>query len=259
MEARANPSPRTRLHSTLAAGRCAVNAWLSIPSSYVAEGMAHQGFDSVTVDLQHGMIGYEAAIAMLQGITAGNATPMVRVDRNDPSAIMHLLDAGAWGVICPMIANKEDAERFVSACRYPPHGTRSFGPARGLLAGGPDYFSRANTEILAIPMIEQVSAVENIDGILSVPGVDMVYVGANDLSLDYGENPQSEPQGTKAAKAIEHVLARAKAQEKKVGIFCSGPQAAAERRAQGYDLVTPGNDFGTLMRAATAAVNAVHA
>lgn len=259
MEAHANPSLRTRLHSTLSAGRCAVNAWLSVPSSYLAEGMSHQGFDSVTVDLQHGMIGYETAIAMLQGITAGKATPLVRVDRNDPSAIMHLLDAGAWGVVCPMIASREDAERFVSACRYPPRGTRSFGPARGLLAGGGDYFSRANDEILAIPMIEQVSAVDNIDDILSVPGVEMVYVGANDLSLDFGETPCSEPEGTKASKAIEHVLERVRAHGKKVGIFCSGPEAAAERRAQGFDLVTPGNDFGTLMRAARAAIKTVNA
>src|SRR5438067_1863622 len=124
---------KNKVREIWAHGGCAVNGWLSIPSSYSAEGVAHQGFDSVTVDLQHGMTDIQAAIGMLQAISATDAMPLVRVGGNDPVAIMKMLDAGAYGVICPMISTLEDAERFADACRYPPRGHRSFGPSRGLL------------------------------------------------------------------------------------------------------------------------------
>jgi 4-hydroxy-2-oxoheptanedioate aldolase len=240
---------KNKVKQIWAEGGCVRNGWLSIPSSYSAEGVAHQGFDSVTVDLQHGMTDVQAAIGMLQAISATDATPLVRVGGNDPVPIMKMLDAGAYGIICPMISTVEDAERFAEACRYPPHGQRSFGPSRGLLYGGADYFDRANSEVLAIAMVETVSGVDNVDAILSVSGIDAIYVGPNDLSLAYGERPLAEPEGTRAAEAILHLVARTHAHEKKAGIFCSGGVAAANRRAQGFDLLTPGSDFNVLMRA----------
>ncbi|WP_425038652.1 HpcH/HpaI aldolase family protein [Primorskyibacter sp. S187A] len=237
------------LKPLLHGGKPILNAWLSVPSGYLAEGVGHQGFDSVTVDLQHGMIGFETAITMLQAISATPAVPLVRCPSRDSEAIMHLLDAGAYGVICPMISTRHQAEDLVAACRYPPHGTRSFGPARGKLYGGADYFDAANAEIMAIPMLETAQALDNIDDILSVDGVDMVYVGPNDLALDLGERPGAEMQDGKTSAAIAHILARAKAAGVPTGIFCSGGELAQRRIKEGFDLVTPNNDFNTLMAA----------
>lgn len=243
-----------RLRHLLAKGASITNAWLSIPSGYLAEGAGHQGFDSVTVDLQHGLIGFESAVTMLQAISATPAVPLVRAPSNDTVAIMHLLDAGAYGVICPMVSTAEQTQHFVSACRYPPDGNRSFGPARGKLYGGPDYFDHANAEVMAIPMIETAQALENIDDILAVPGVDMIYVGPNDLALDLGERPGAELEGGATTKAIAHILARAKAAKVATGIFCGSATVAQDRLRQGFDLVTPGNDFALLMQAMSEAV-----
>lgn len=240
---------QNNLKSLLAKGEKITNAWLSIPSAYLAEGAGHQGFDSVTVDLQHGMIGFETAVSMLQAISATPAVPLVRAPSNAPEAIMHLLDAGAYGVVCPMISTKAETECFVAACRYPPVGSRSFGPARGKLYGGPDYFDAANDQILAIPMIETAQALENIDDILAVPGVDMIYVGPNDLALDLGEKPGAELNEGATKDAIKHILSRAKSAGISTGIFCGDAELAKRRADEGFDLVTPGNDFGLLMSA----------
>ncbi len=152
--------------------RLIVNGWLSIGSSYVAELAAHQGYDSLTIDMQHGMVGFEACVGMCQAIATTGAIPMARPSENSPAEIMRLLDAGSYGIICPMISTAADAVRLVEACRYPPAGRRSFGPARGLLYGGLDYFTAANTEILVFAMIETVAALDNLDAILATPGLD---------------------------------------------------------------------------------------
>lgn len=240
---------QNRLKRLLADGAPITNAWLSMPSGYLAEGAGHQGYDSVTVDLQHGMIGFETAVTMLQAISATPAVPLVRAPSDDAATIMHLLDAGAYGVICPMISTPAQAEAFVSACRYPPVGRRSFGPARGKLYGGRDYFEAANDEILAIPMIETGQALVNLDDILRVPGVDMIYVGPNDLALDLGEGPGAERTGGATAKAIADILERARSASVATGIFCADAALARQRLAQGFDMVTPGNDFNMLMKA----------
>lgn len=237
------------LKEMLRKGNPIINAWLSIPSGYLAEGAGHQGFHSVTVDLQHGMIGFETAVTMLQAISATPAIPLVRAPSRDQEAIMHLLDAGAYGVVCPMISTADEAAEFVAACRYPPVGARSFGPARGKLYGGADYFEAANGEIMAIPMIETAEALQNIDDILAVPGVDMIYVGPNDLALDLGEKPGAELQNSATSKAIAHILDRAKTAKVPTGIFCGDGDLSKRRLAEGFDLVTPGNDFNTLMAA----------
>jgi len=232
----------------------AVNAWLSIPSSYCAEVMGHQGFDAVTIDLQHGMIGFEQAIGMFQALSATPVLPLARVSRNDPALVMQLLDAGAYGIICPMISSVEEARSLVSACRYPPVGTRSFGPARGLLYGGPDYFQGANDEILVLAMIETRQGLDALDAILAVEGLDGIFVGPNDLALALGKTPKSEPDDQDVRQAIAHICERTRAHGKIPGIFCSTGEAAAQRIAEGFLLVTPGNDVGLLSQAAHRAV-----
>lgn len=241
----------------LQAGQPIVNGWLAIPSSYSAEVMGHSGCDTVTVDLQHGMIGFDSALGMFQALSATPAIPIARVPVNDGAQIMRLLDAGAYGIICPMISTPEDARKFVSACRYPPHGDRSFGPSRGMLYGGPDYFQHADHEILKIGMIETQLGLDNLDAILSVDGLDGIYIGPNDLSLALGHAPSSEPTAPAVVQAIAHIQARVVAHGKIPGIFCSSGQAARMRVEQGFKMVTPGNEAGLLAAAAKAAVSTI--
>lgn len=244
---RAN-SIRTRL----AASEVVINGWLSIGSAYSAEGVGHSGVHAVTVDLQHGMLDFSDALVMMQAISATPATPLVRVPGLDPSKIMHLLDAGAYGIICPMISTAAQTKELVAACRYPPHGNRSFGPSRGMLYGGPDYVTQANETVMAIPMIETAEAVDCIEEILDVPGIDMLYLGPNDMAfaLD-GHVGHPRP---KSEAALIHVLRAATQRGIPVGIFCASGEEARTRISQGFRLVTPGNDFAHLTRSMKEAV-----
>lgn len=245
-----------KLRAKKAAGEPIVNAWLSIGAPYAAEAIAHQGFDSATIDCQHGMIGFDLAVTMLQAISATPAIPMVRPSGLHPTEIMRFLDAGSYGIICPMISTVDDAAMLVRSCRYPPFGERSFGPARGLLYGGTDYLDHADREILVLAMIETVSGLENIDAILSVEGLDGIYVGPNDLGMALGRRPANEPDDELVSSAIEHVRERTAAHGLISGIFCSNGPAAAMRIRQGFDLVTPGNDAALLRGAMAQAVAA---
>ena len=242
------------IRQKIAAGQPVINGWLAIPSSYSAEVIGHQGFDSVTVDLQHGMIGIDAALPMFQALSATPAIPLARVPWNDPAQIMRLLDSGAYGIICPMISTVSDAADFVSACRYPPLGQRSFGPARASLYGGADYFPQANKEILTLAMIETQAGLDNLEQILSLQGLDGIYVGPNDLALALHSTPKSESDDPVVMEAIEHIRVRALAHGKIAGIFCSSGEAAAMRIKQGFQMVTPGNEAGLMAAAAKAAV-----
>ena len=239
---------RTRLE----ASQVVVNGWLSIGSAYSAEGVGHSGVHAVTVDLQHGMLGFSDALAMMQAISTTPATPMVRVPDLNPAQIMHLLDAGAYGIICPMISTPEQTKTLVDACRYPPLGNRSFGPSRGLLYGGPDYVAQANETVMAIPMIETAEAVDRIEEILDVEGVDMIYLGPNDMAFAL-DGHVSHPR-PKSEAALLHVLNAANRRGIPVGVFCSGGDEARKRIEQGFRLVTPGNDFAHMTRSMREAV-----
>ena len=183
------------------ADRPAALCWLTIPSPISAEIMAHQGWDALVVDMQHGMIDLHTAAAMLIAISATEATPLVRVPGCDPTVIMRVLDAGAYGVICPTVGSAAEAETLVRACRYPPAGMRSYGPARALLYSGAGYFEGANDTVLAIAMIETQDGLRNLDEILSVPGLDGIYVGPSDLSVSLG-HPHSS-SGAHAARVFD--------------------------------------------------------
>lgn len=239
------------LRERKAAGKPIVNAWLSIGAPYAAEIVAHGGYDAVTVDCQHGMMGFDVALAMLQAISTTPAIPLVRPSRNDPGEIMRWLDAGAYGLICPMISSRAEAEAFVSACRYAPTGSRSFGPSRGLLYGGPDYAAHANAEIVTLAMIETAEGLDNLEGIVATPGLDGIYIGPNDLALALGRTPVPESDDEVMIAAIERIRAAVVGAGKIAGIFCSGGIGAARRVHEGFDLVTPGND-AMMLRAAVA-------
>ncbi len=241
-----------QIRTRLDAGEIVVNAWLSIGSSYSAEGVGHSGVHSVTIDLQHGMLDFSVALQMLQAISSTPATPLVRVPSLDTAQIMHLLDAGAYGVICPMISTPEQSAELVAACRYPPTGKRSFGPSRGLLYGGSDYVAEADATVMVIPMIETAEAVDRIEEILDVDGIDMVYLGPNDMAfaLD-GHAGFPRP---KSEAALVRVLQAAMRRDIPAGIFCGSGEEARARAGEGFRLVTPGNDFAHLTRSMREAV-----
>ena len=202
------------------------------------------------------MMGPDIAVSMFQAISATPAMPFARVSCNDLAQVNRLLDAGAYGVICPMVSTAEDARRFADACRYPPQGKRSFGPARGLLYGGPDYFGHANDEVVALAMIETVEGLENLDAIVATAGLDGIYVGPNDLCLALGVAPSAESEEPAVRDAISRIVDTCRGAGKAAGVFCSSGAAAAMRAEQGFNFVTPGNDASVLGKALKAEVSA---
>ena len=231
-----------KLKSIWARGEAVVNGWLSIPSSFSAEVMANQGFDSVTVDMQHGVIDYQVAVTMLQGISTTGAMPMARVPWNDPARLMKILDAGAYGVICPMVNTRAEAEALVRACKYPPRGYRSWGPVRASIYAGADYGDHANDDIVVMPMIETAEAMKNLDDILSVPGVDGVYVGPSDLSLALGLKPRLDQTDAPVVEAQQKIAEACKRHGVVAGIHNSTATYALKMIAQGYQFVTLASD-----------------
>lgn len=247
---------RNKIRDIWTAGESALNGWLAIPSPYSAEIMGHQGFDAVTIDTQHGMMGFDTVVSMFQAISATPAIPFARVLRNDPALVMQLLDAGAYGIICPMVSTAKEARLFAQACRYPPVGNRSFGPARGLVYGGADYFDHANDEIIAMAMIETREGLDNLEAIVATDGIDGIYVGPNDLCLALGVEPRAESTEPVVQDAIARIVACCREAGKGVGVFCSSGEAAALRTEQGFNFVTPGNDANLLAKAARTEVAA---
>lgn len=231
-----------RLRAIWANGGAAVNGWLAIANSFSAETMAHQGWDTLTIDLQHGVIDYQAMVTMLQAISTTPTVPVVRVPWLEPGILMKTLDAGAYGVICPMVSTREEAQRLVAYTHYAPRGTRSFGPVRAALYGGPDYFQHADGAIVRFAMIETAQALDNLDAILSVEGLDAVYIGPSDLSLSLGCRPAFDELDPKAAQAVDHILARARAHGVVAGIHNGMPEAARARIAKGFQFVTISSD-----------------
>ncbi len=244
------------VRQTLAAGGRVLNGWCSVASSHVAELLGHQGYDSLTIDLQHGAIGYEAAFHMLQAISATPAMPMVRIPWNDPAMIMKLLDAGAYGVICPMINSRAEAEAFVGAGRYPPRGYRSFGPNRVVQYAGADYAQNADREVLLFAMIETRAGLAAIDEIATVPGLDGIYVGPGDLSLALGAPPSMAPRAPEVLDAMARIRERSRAAGVFAAVHTDGPVTAAQRFAEGFQLCTLQNDTRLLINAASAQVKA---
>lgn len=245
---------KNRLKELLSAGETAINGWLSVPSSFSAEIVAHCGVDAVTIDMQHGMMGYAQALTMLQAVSTTDATPLARPRSSSAVEVMRLLDAGAYGVICPQVDTADIAREIVAASKYPPRGTRSFGPPRGILYGGADYYAHANEEILVFVIIESRSAVENLDEILAVDGIDGIYIGPNDLSLSFGGGVGCEPDG-EIAEIIETIRRKAAQRDLFTGIYCADAQMCQRRIQQGFQLVNTGSDAALLRQACEAATN----
>jgi len=223
-------------------------AWLMIPSSVSAEAIAHAGYDYVCIDMQHGLIDFQVAITMLQAISLGGSTPFVRVPSNDFAAINRVLDAGAMGVIIPLVNSPSEAADAVSACRYYPEGSRSWGPSRATWYAGADYFEHANAEVACVPMIETAQAVERLDEILAVPGVDGAYVGPSDLSVTLGLPPRPDNGGAFEAARLR-IAERCSAHNVTAGIHANA-SLARKHVAAGYRMITVHTDVSGLQQRA---------
>lgn len=235
-----------RVDDAITSGRAAVNAWVTMESTYVAEILSHAGFDAVTIDAQHGMFGRDAIMPMLQAVSAGSASPFVRSPSQDPREIGWLLDAGAYGMIIPDVATAEQAESVAKACFYPPAGTRSLGPTRGTLYAGPSYFQEADTVIQVWPQIESKEGYDNMEAIMATRGLYGVFVGPNDLALSMGLKAGGRmPQ--LIIDMVHHILERAHAHGLKMAIYCADADEARYWAEQGADMVNPSSDSGLLL------------
>ncbi len=224
-------------------GKPVINAWLSIPNSFTAEAFGKMGWDSITIDLQHGQNDYQSSISMLQALSSSSSVPMVRVPWNEPGIIMKMLDLGVMGVIAPMINSRKDCEKFISYCYYPPIGQRSFGPMRAQLIHGMNYFNKANDNILSFAMIETREAVDNLDDILSVPSLTGIYIGPADMSSSYGLPPKFDVREDPVFSNIKMICDKAKKYNKIAGIHNGSTSYAKEMLNLGYKMVTILSDF----------------
>ena len=236
-----------RLREIWAAGKPAIGGWCNMPGGFSAELMASQGWDAVTIDTQHGVIGYADMLAMLQAISTTPATPLVRVAWNQPGEIMRALDAGAYGVICPMVNDAAECAAFVQACRYPPDGYRSSGPTRAIVYGGADYLAKANGEVLAFAMVETAEGLADVEAIVATPGLDGVYIGPSDLSLALGGPPGQDQEAPRLLEAFDTIQAACRAAGVRVGVHTSSVGYSQKMIARGFDLVSVGSDVRYLM------------
>ncbi|HEY9076062.1 MAG TPA: aldolase/citrate lyase family protein [Anaerolineaceae bacterium] len=236
-----------------------INAWATLPSAFSAEVMARAGYDSVTLDIQHGLADYSTALAAVQAINATPAVPLARVPWNDPAVIMRLLDLGVQGIICPMINNRAQAEAFAGACRYAPAGYRSIGPLRAQLVYGEDYVPSGDDFVITFAMIETSEALQNVEAIASTPGLDALYIGPVDLSKSLGLPDLYDLRQPGMQAACQKVIAAARKFGRIAGIHASTPANAIMLSKMGFRFVTPVNDTHLLRSAAIQALDQTRA
>jgi 4-hydroxy-2-oxoheptanedioate aldolase len=226
----------------------AIGGWCVMPGSFSAEVIARAGFDWICIDLQHGLIGYQEMVAMLQGVGVAGVPALVRVPWNDPSWIMKALDAGAAGVIVPLVNSPSDAAAATGACRYPPDGYRSWGPVRASM-GIKDFTPElANRSVVCAVMVETVPALDQLEAIVSVPGVDAVFIGPSDFALSMGFAPRSDEHEHR--RRLETVPAVCQAHGVLAGIACGSIDLMARWRKAGYTMLAAPSDMVMLRRGA---------
>ena len=261
-----DPQPRSRLRfrpvttdpvrDRWAAGEAAIAAWLLLESPVSGEILATAGFDAVVVDLQHGSATLSDLPHLMRAFEPTPAVPFVRAAWNDPAELMRALDLGARGVICPMIGSRSEAEAFVSACRYPPAGTRSYGPILAAFGQGYDQTARANEQVLLFAMIETGDGLTNLDEIAATPGLDGLFVGPADLSLAMGLETFADLTDPTLLETLDRIVAASNSNGIMPGIHAPSPPRAAEMVARGFRFVSCAVDTDLLHDAAVGALRA---
>ena len=243
----------------IGAGGCALSAWVGINDPAVAELLAREGYDTVTLDMQHGAIDVAGAMRGVAAVALAGKPAIVRVPIGDFSTASRVIDAGAAAVIAPMINSAADARRFADFMKFPPVGQRSWGPRAALTHSGyvgPAYLHSANAITLAIAMIETREAIESLDEILATAGVDGVFVGPSDLSIALHNGAVVDPHGADVDASLTKVVARAKAHGKFAGAFCFDGKRAKELAGRGFSLCSVSTDQLLLRAAARAEIAA---
>lgn len=239
-------------------GEVVRGAWCTSPSAVVAEAVASSGYDYVCVDMQHGAVDYSDAVGMLQAIHAQGATPIARVPSNDLATIGKVLDAGALGVVVPLVNTAEEAAAAVAACRYPPYGGRSFGPVRAsTVIGSRD--PRDLEQIVVAVMVETREGLDNVDEIAATPGLDAIYVGPADLALALDLPPAYERPEVVHTEAIDTIREACVRHGVVPGVHCVGGEMGARRVAQGFRMTTLVNDLALVRSGASAELAAATA
>jgi 4-hydroxy-2-oxoheptanedioate aldolase len=238
------------VRAKLKRGEPSVGTWLTLPDPIAAQLMARVGFDWLTVELEHTPTTLETAAASFAIIAGSNTVPLVRVPMNTPENIKRVLDNGAWGVVVPMVNSRAEAEAVVEAARYAPIGQRSIG---GQLHGAifetdaATYYSRANEEILVVVMAEHIQAIERADDILSVPGIDVVFIGPNDLHNSMGKKPVFDSDHKEFVDAVKHIQKTAQKYGIAPGIHVVDAAAAQRRIAEGFQFVAVASEAGLML------------
>ena len=239
-----------RLKQALARGEAQFGAWLMLGGTGIARMLGGAGFDWVLIDTEHGTIDQAMMAEMVAAVASVGGVPLVRVTANSPELIKRALDAGAWGIIVPMVNNAAEAEAVVRAAKFPPQGERGYGSpfARFPFAATPiEYTAEANANIVVVVQIETVQAIAAVDDIAAVPGLDVLFVGPNDLSASYGLVPGNENNAPEFQAALERVKAAARDHHIACGIFAPDGELAARRAAEGFQMVSATIDFAAML------------
>src|SRR5689334_7738270 len=241
------PNPVKR---ALKAGQPSVGTWLSLGNIPAARFLARAGFHWLTVDVEHSMVGIETAAWMFGAIADAGCLALARVPANRHDHFKRVLDNGAMGVVVPMVNSRAEAEAALSAMLYPPFGTRSVGgslPPLNFGTTAPDYFAHANEELLVVLQCEHITAVENADAIFSVPGIDAIFVGPNDLAASMRSKDGKPPSGEATAEAMKHILATCKKHKVAAGVHCTSPEEARHRIEEGWQFLAIGSELKMML------------
>jgi 4-hydroxy-2-oxoheptanedioate aldolase len=233
-----------------------IGTWLSLASPMAARFMARAGFHWLTVDVEHSPVNWETAAQMFGSISDAGGVPLARVPFNSLENAKRALDSGAYGIVFPMCCCREEAEAAVAACRYPPQGERSVGGSLHALnfgASPAEYYRRANEEILVIVQTEHIRAVENCEAICSVPGVDAVFVGPNDLLSSMHKTPSMDSDDPEYVAALCHIRETSTKCGVAPGIHVATPEEARRRVEEGWRFVAVSSELGFMTQAARAA------
>ena len=247
---RANPVKRA-----LKAGEASVGTWLSLGSITAARFMARAGFAWLTVDIEHSLVDWETATHMFASIADAGCIALARVPSNRHENIKRVLDNGAHGIVVPMVNSREEAETSVAACLYPPAGNRSVGGGAHALNFGAtpaEYFARANDEVLIVLQCEHIRAVEEAEAIFSVPGIDAIFVGPNDLAASMRSKDGRPPSAEATAQAMKHILATCKKHKVAAGVHCYSAAEAHTRIAEGWQFIAVGSELRMMLDGAAA-------
>ncbi|MGI8538516.1 MAG: HpcH/HpaI aldolase family protein [Rubrobacteraceae bacterium] len=239
-----------RVKDIWSSGRAAFGMWCGIPGAAGIELFSGADLDYVCIDRQHGLIGFDAMAAMIRAVESIGATPFVRVPQNEAWMVMHALDAGALGVIVPLMNDAADARRAVSACRFPPDGTRSYGPIRAAKAVGSADPKILGGEVLCVAQIETKEGLENAEDICSTSGLDGVYIGPADLAITMAIPPDEATGNPDHAEAVEYIRRTCEKNGIASGVHTTSGAAAKECAERGFTMVNAGVDYVMLPEAA---------